>query len=54
MATWIFKKKIIFRKYAAKFLEISKKHVFVASNRNIIKNSMEKMIELKTNFVRKY
>ena len=33
-----FFKKFILHKTAANFTEISRKHVFVASNRNIIKN----------------
>ena len=31
----------IFSKTAANFLEISRKHVFTASNRNIIKNKVQ-------------
>ena len=37
-----FFKKIILRKTAARFTGISRKHVFAASNRNIIKNSLSK------------
>ena len=37
-----FFKNIIFSKTAANFLEISRKHVFTASNTNIIKNRAEK------------
>ena len=33
-----FLKKVILRKTAANFTEISRKYVFAASNRNIIKN----------------
>ena len=35
-----FFKKNFLRKIAAYFTEISRKHVFAASNRNIIKNSV--------------
>ena len=41
----------IFSKNAANFLEVSRKHVFTASNTNIIKNKVEK--EIKTNFAKK-
>ena len=37
-----FFQKFYFGKTAADFLEISRKHVFTASNRNIIKNRVEK------------
>ena len=37
-----FFKKIILRKTAANFTEISRKHVFAALNRNIIENRVEK------------
>ena len=37
-----FFKKNIFGKIAANFLEISRKHVFTASNRNIVKNTVRK------------
>ena len=37
-----FFKDFIFSKTAAKFFEISRKHVFTASNRNIIRNRVEK------------
>ena len=36
------------RKTTATFTEISRKHVFAASNRSIIKNSLKK--EIRTNF----
>ena len=43
-----------FNKNAAIFLEIGKKHVFRATNRNIIKNNVEKSgkEEIRTNFVK--
>ena len=37
-------------KIAANFTEISRKHVFAASNRNIIKKSLKK--EIRTNFLK--
>ena len=37
-----FSKKTIFHKIAANFTEISRKHVFAASNRNTIKNRVKK------------
>ena len=37
-----FSKETIFHKIAANFTEISRKHVFAASNRNIIKNRVKK------------
>ena len=37
-----FKKSVIFGYTTASFLEISRKHVFTASNRNIINNKVEK------------
>ena len=43
-----FFKHFILRKTAANFTEISRKQVFAASNRNIIKNSLKK--EIRTNF----
>ena len=45
-----FSKKFIVRKTAANFIEISRKHVFVASNRNIIKIRVKK--EIRTNFLK--
>ena len=47
-----FSKKYIFSKTAANFLEISRKHVLTASNRNMIKNSVEKK-KLEQTFVKK-
>ena len=44
-----FLKNFIFSKKAANFLGISRKHMFTASNTNIIKNKMKK----KTNFAKK-
>ena len=44
-----FFKNLIFNKNAANFFEISRKHVFTASNRNIIKNRVEKK-EIKKNY----
>ena len=40
-ASWILKT-FIFSKNAANFLKISRKHVFTASNMNVIKNRVEK------------
>ena len=37
-----FFKKFIFRKIATNFTEISRKHVFLASNRKIIENRVKK------------
>ena len=45
-------KKIISYKSAANFTEISRKHMFAASNRNIIKNSLKE--EIRTNFPKKF
>ena len=47
-----FFKHFIFSKNAANFLEISRKHVFAASNRNKIKNRVKKE-EIRTNVVKK-
>ena len=43
-----FLKSSILRKTTAAFTEISRKHVFAASNRSIIKNGLKK--EIRTNF----
>ena len=54
--SWLlgFFKIFIFSKTAANFLEISRKRVFTASNRNIIKIRVEKkkMLLIGTNFVK--
>ena len=48
-----FFKTFIVRKTTAKFTEISRKHVFAASNRNIIKNrALVKVIRTLTNFLK--
>ena len=44
--------KLHFQQKSSKFFETSRRHVFTASNTNIIKNRVEE-IEVKTNFVKK-
>ena len=42
----------LLRKISANFTEISRKHVFAALNRNIIKNSLKK--EMRTSFLKNF